>query len=242
MRQHSPNDKIHQFSEGQVERSGPFLSAFRRAAGVDNTRPLLRSASTVLRVVIFNDFLPIAQLNEITAYALANERLFIASGVMHSSAALGTISTQHRRSRVLADLGPLRTAFLNRLLAVFPGVVVRLSIPAFRIRAVSTEVTATNDGEFFCRHTDNGHYLLTSRQLSFSYFFHREPAPFSGGELLIYHPESRLAGEPEVTIIIPRRNSIVFFPSGVMHEIAPVSVSSRLFRDSRFTVNGWFYR
>lgn len=225
--------------------SGPFLSAFRRAATAEPYRSRHEPPRVSPQCAVFDDFLPIAQLNEIGAYALAKESSFVASGVVRQGAPDGAIDTRHRRSRLLADLGPLRAAFLSRLLTALPTVLVRLGMQAFRVVAVDTQVTATNDGEFFRRHTDSGHAFLRRRQVSFTYFFHREPRAFAGGELCLYDswsPRNGPVPDSGVARIVPRRNSIVFFPSGVLHEIAAVSVPSRLFRDSRFTVNGWMYR
>src|SRR5262249_9445034 len=105
--------------------------------------------------------------------------------------------------------------------------------------------TASNDGDFFHFHSDNASERVSSRYLTFVYFFHREPQQFEGGELRIH--DARLAGESYVSEgsyqpIVPRQNQIVFFPCELMHEITPVECPSRLFADSRFTVNGWLRR
>ena len=52
----------------------------------------------------------------------------------------------------------------------------------------------------------------------------------------------KLAATESFQIVEPRHNSIVFFQAAVMHEVMPISVASRQFRDSRFTVNGWIER
>ncbi|MER5728904.1 2OG-Fe(II) oxygenase [Streptomyces sp. NPDC002138] len=79
--------------------------------------------------------------------------------------------------------------------------------------------------------------------MTYVYFFHREPVPFTGGRLRFL--ETRLVdGQPipgpAVAEIEPRQNSVVFFPSFHYHEVETVSCPSRRFTDSRFTVNGWF--
>ena len=77
------------------------------------------------------------------------------------------------------------------------------------------------------------------------YFLHKEPRRFSGGELRIF--ETRLVDDRPVPVdhgqtIVPRQNTIVFFPSRHQHEVLPVRVPSGEFADSRFTVNGWIHR
>jgi Rps23 Pro-64 3,4-dihydroxylase Tpa1-like proline 4-hydroxylase len=52
----------------------------------------------------------------------------------------------------------------------------------------------------------------------------------------------KLAATESFQAIEPRHNSIIFFQAAVMHEVMPVHVPSKQFRDSRFTVNGWIAR
>lgn len=172
----------------------------------------------------------------------ARERDFTPSGVLHGSSQTPAFSASHRRSRVLYDLGDMRPVFLRRLLMVLPAVLPSLWVSPFSIAAVDTQVTATNDGEFFRVHTDSGPGAVERRTVSFTCFFHHEPAAFTGGELRLY---SRVGPAPvtqKAYVVFPKRNRIVFFPSDVLHEIATVSCATRQFLDSRFTVNGWIFR
>jgi SM-20-related protein len=213
---------------GTLGGEGLFLAALRRSA-------LRRCASVPPRnsFAVFREFLPPRELEAVTHFTLARESLFRPSGVLNENVAAGAAFTSHRRSLVLYDLGDLRRFFLERLLALLPQVLTQFRIRPFAVSAIDTQITATNNLEFFRRHTDNGHPLTARRRVSFTWFFHHEPAGFTGGELILYGSG--------VQKIIPRRNSIVFFPSGILHEIAPVSCISQTFQDSRFTVNGWVY-
>jgi Rps23 Pro-64 3,4-dihydroxylase Tpa1-like proline 4-hydroxylase len=110
---------------------------------------------------------------------------------------------------------------------------------------VEAQVTASNEGDFFHFHSDNGSEPVVSRYLTFVYFFHREPRGFEGGELRIH--DARLengeyVSEGTYQTIIPQQNQIVFFPCEVLHEITPVKCVSQQFADSRFTLNGWLRR
>ena len=177
--------------------------------------------------------------------ALGREREFARSGVLHHDAGVEAPAGEYRRSRVLYDLGTQRPLFVRRLLDTLPFVLPRLGCRPFPVSAIDTQMTATNDGEYFRPHIDHGHRLVAGRTVSFTYFFHREPRAFSGGELRLYDTwtaADRVTAGTGCTNITPRRNSIVFFPSGLLHEIAPVCCPSRAFRDSRFTINGWIYR
>jgi Rps23 Pro-64 3,4-dihydroxylase Tpa1-like proline 4-hydroxylase len=128
---------------------------------------------------------------------------------------------------------------------VLPDVLQKLGMEPFTIASVEAQITASNDGDFFGFHSDNGSQKVASRYLTFVYFFHREPKQFEGGELRLH--DARLengvyvrAGKYQT--IAPRQNQIVFFPCEVMHEITPVHCASRNFADSRFTLNGWLRR
>ena len=117
-----------------------------------------------------------------------------------------------------------------------------LSAPIARIES---QITASNHGDYFRWHCDDSQPEIASREITFVYFFHREPKAFRGGELRIY--DSRWENGEYVStgnyqIIVPGQNQVVFFPSSLLHEITPVECSSRAFADSRFTVNGWFHR
>ena len=65
-------------------------------------------------------------------------------------------------------------------------------------------------------------------------YFHRAPRPFVGGDLLL-HDAGRAGAFSRIE---PLPGSIVFFPSGCLHEITPVACGAE-FGDGRFTVQGW---
>ena len=103
-------------------------------------------------------------------------------------------------------------------------------MPPFFPTNVEIQMTAHADGAFFRTHTDNGTYRLHRRTLSYVYFFGERERAFSGGELVF-----------DGLTLTPDRNSIVFFPSGCLHEFRPVQAVAP-FRRSRFTINGWIVR
>jgi Rps23 Pro-64 3,4-dihydroxylase Tpa1-like proline 4-hydroxylase len=133
--------------------------------------------------------------------------------------------------------------FEHRLLSVVEYVQGALGLPSFPITQIEMQITASNEGDYFRRHTDNTHALLVGRHLTYVYFFHREPKRFRGGRLRLYDT-SIDAGQPvcgQASIDIePVQNSVVFFPSHMFHEVETVHCPTRDFVDSRFTINGWF--
>jgi len=195
-----------------------------------------------VRCVILDEFLAPQELDELTRFSLEHEADFSASEVVSPVAEGGVVNYEHRRSRVLLDLKHHQDLMLERIKSVLPQVLQKLGMEEFSITSVEAQITASNDGDFFRFHSDNGSDPVTSRHLTFVYFFQREPKAFEGGELLIH--DARLEGDSYISegsfqTIVPQQNQIVFFPCELMHEITPVKCPSRLFADSRFTLNGW---
>jgi Rps23 Pro-64 3,4-dihydroxylase Tpa1-like proline 4-hydroxylase len=193
--------------------------------------------------VVLDEFLAPQELQELLRFTLAHEAEFHASEVI--SPAGGVIDYQHRKSYVLDQPGPYQELILERVKRVLPSVLKRLKMEECPITRTEVQVTASNDGDSFAVHTDDGHDEVASRYLTFVYFFHREPKQFTDGELRIH--DSRLRGKQYVSegsyqTIVPEENQIVFFPCAMVHEITPVQCSSGAFADSRFTLNGWIHR
>ncbi len=194
------------------------------------------------RCVVLDEFLAPQELAELTQFTLQHETNFQVSEVLSPSAEKGVVNYDHRRSRVLMDLERHQGLILERVKSVLPQVLQKLGMQEFSIQAIEAQITASNDGDFFHFHSDNGSERAASRHLTFVYFFHREPRQFEGGELRIH--DARLeagvyVSEGSYQTIVPQQNQIVFFPCELMHEITPVKCLSRLFADSRFTLNGW---
>src|SRR5204863_8292519 len=115
---------------------------------------------------------------------------------------------------------------LERIKSALPQILEKLGVEAFPITGVEAQITASNDGDFFHFHSDNGSDRVASRYLTFVYFFHREPRQFEGGELRIH--DARLeAGSYESAgsyqTIAPKQNQIVFFPCELLHEITQLN-------------------
>ena len=151
----------------------------------------------------------------------------------------------YRHSFMLAAPDTLRQLFVAKITAVMPDVMPQLRLGQFALGAIDCQVTASVDGSYFKAHTDAGANETYKRQFTYVYYFNREPKGFTGGELRIYDDTIRngkLAATDSFQLIEPRHNSIVLFQAAVMHEVTPVQVTSKQFRDSRFTVNGWIER
>jgi Rps23 Pro-64 3,4-dihydroxylase Tpa1-like proline 4-hydroxylase len=195
--------------------------------------------------VVLDEFLSPQELDELIQFTLEHESAFSASEVISPNAEAGVVNYEHRRSRVLMDLAQHQDLMLKRIKGVLPQVLDKLGMEEFSIAGVEAQVTASSDGDFFHFHSDNGSDRVASRYLTFVYFFHREPRQFEGGELRIHDAcldDGSYVSEGSYQTIVPRQNQIVFFPCELLHEITPVNCATKLFADSRFTLNGWLRR
>ena len=174
---------------------------------------------------------------------LSQEADFDAATVVPASSNAPTVNQTLRRAKTINGLGKLEKLFIERLKQQLQPALDKLGSSGFPIGNIEIQVTASNDGDYFRLHQDTGQD--DTREISFVYFFHREPRRFSGGELRIYPTrviDGRLTPADHAHTLSPRQDTIVFFPSRNEHEVLPVRVPSRAFADSRFTVNGWIHR
>jgi Rps23 Pro-64 3,4-dihydroxylase Tpa1-like proline 4-hydroxylase len=186
-------------------------------------------------LVRFEGFLPDAEVAQLYDEVLASEARFVASFTQDANPGI-------RRSFVLNPPDALVAPVVTRVREAMPDVLARIRLPAVDVGRIEAQVTASNDGSFFGVHTDADYDKLALRHLTYVYYFNGTPKAFSGGELRIYDDvlrNNRLARSDTFQTVEPLHNSIVFLWARAMHEVRPVSVPSRAFRDSRFTVNGW---
>jgi len=243
----APSPKQPQPPSLPMEQPQPPSPHGARTTVLSETKPAVAERSLVLpaQCVVLDEFLAPQELEELTRYTLEHEADFTASEVIAPTADGGIVNYEHRRSFVLMDLAHHQDMILARIKSVLPQVLEKLGMEEFSIAGVEVQVTASNEGDFFHFHSDNGSDRVASRYLTFVYFFHREPRQFEGGELRIHDArleEGSYVSEGSYQTIVPQQNQIVFFPCELMHEITPVNCGSQLFADSRFTLNGWLRR
>jgi Rps23 Pro-64 3,4-dihydroxylase Tpa1-like proline 4-hydroxylase len=188
--------------------------------------------------VQIDDFLSPEEHQMLLHYVLERESEFV-------STTTSTGDENYRQSVVLYDFPEVHKFITDRIRSIVPDVVKALGLTPFTVQEIESQITAHNDGNYYRIHNDNGSPDTATRELTYVYYFYRQPKAFSGGELLIY--DSRIEDNFYVQAdtfqtIDPRDNSIVLFLSRYMHEVLPVRCPSRSFVDSRFTVNGWIRR
>jgi len=189
-------------------------------------------------VVQLDGFLSDAEVTWLTQLTFAAEGRFVRSRVSDAR-------EDYRHSLMLAAPHEVWELMTRKIKAVMPEVMPRVQLGNFPIGNIDCQITASIDGSYFKAHTDAGSNETYKRQFTYVYYFNREPKGFTGGELRVYDDvvrNGKLAASDSFQVIEPRHNSIVFFQAAVMHEVMPVSVASKQFRDARFTVNGWIER
>jgi len=194
--------------------------------------------------VVLDEFLAPSEVEELIRYTLTREPEFRTSEVI-SAGISGVIDPDYRRSRVLMELDKHGDVLTGRIEAALPRVLEKLGLQPFPVMRIERQITASNHGDFFRHHSDNAETEIATRQITFVYFFHREPKGFEGGELRLhdaFEQNGAYATTGEYKVIVPEHNQIVFFQSSLLHEITSVICPSQAFADSRFTVNGWLHR
>jgi Rps23 Pro-64 3,4-dihydroxylase Tpa1-like proline 4-hydroxylase len=189
-----------------------------------------------------DEFLPPGELKQVMEAAFASPAAYQPSGVMNYGG--GGPNPDIRRSVVRYDEPLITALFEERLRAYADSICERLRIAPFPLQRLEIQLTATGDGGYFKVHNDNTHERLTSRRVTFVYYFHREPRSFAGGELRLFdsRTDGRRWAQTQTYVDLPvRQNSLIVFPSFMLHELRPVSVPSGQFEDGRFTVNGWLH-
>ena len=195
----------------------------------------------VARCTVLPEFLALEELAALTDYCNQREADFRQSQVVSRDY---VVNEQFRRSRVLLDTGKFHDIISERVRSHFPWILRALRHPHFDISRIESQLTASNDGDFFRMHNDSTHAHAPSREITYVYFCHREPRQFKGGELLIYDSyleRNEVMPGPVRKRIIPEQNSIALFESSCLHEVLPVRCPSESFSDSRFTLNGWLH-
>jgi SM-20-related protein len=194
------------------------------------------------RVLLLKEFLTQQELSALLEFTLRSEAKFEPARVVLSRSEQTITEHPYRRARVLFDIGIYKRLVESRVCVLLPHILQELGCPNFPAEDVEVRITASNDGDFFRVHSDNCQESLKTREISFVYYYYREPKGFSGGELRVY--DTPIENGPYMASntcknVIPRQNQIVFFQSVLRHEVMEVHCPSRLFGDSRFTINGW---
>ena len=184
------------------------------------------------------DFLAPKDRLDLLNYVLDRENQFV-------STSTSTGAIDYRKSSILYYFEEYEDWIIQKVKSVIPQLLENWNIQPFSISQIEIQLTAHNDGNYYKVHNDNGSVDAADRMISYVYYFNQKPKSFSDGALRIYdlNLENGFYVQAEsYRDVEPLDNSIVFFPSHFLHEVLPVVCRSRLFADSRFTLNGWIRR
>jgi SM-20-related protein len=188
------------------------------------------------KYVILRNFLSETERSHLLDYVFSHEVDFVPTTT-------STGAIDYRKSKILYAFPEIAELMTPRIRSALFTVFAHL--PAFQSTDIEMQLTAHNDGNYYRLHNDNGSAEVANRELTYVFYFYREPKGFSGGELRLY--DSKIEGgfykcSNTFREIAPENNSVIFFQSHVMHEVMPVNCRSQAFEDSRFTINGWIRR
>ncbi|BCL33820.1 2OG-Fe(II) oxygenase [Nostoc sp. MS1] len=204
---------------------------------VENIKPVTTNVLNSNYIQLDN-FLSAKEHERLIKYVLANKSAFAQTNT-------STNDKNYRRSMALYSFPEFSELIVNKIQRMIPDIISKLDMPSFNVSQIESQLTAHNDGNFYKVHNDNGSPETATRELTYVYYFYREPKKFSGGELVIYDSEVKnnfYVSAESFKTVEPRNNSLVFFLSRYMHEVLPVNCPSKSFADSRFTINGWVRR
>lgn len=186
-----------------------------------------------------DNFLTPEQHQRLLEHVLAKE------GEMIDSATDGGAADARKSKVICLFQGEFADLIKQRILKVMPEIIGKLGLSPFEASQIESQLTAHNEGHYYQLHNDNTSPETAARQLTYVYYFNREPKAFTGGNLRLYDgkiTDGFWNKADTFKDIEPRNNSIVFFFSGYWHQVMPVTCHSQNFADSRFTVNGWVWR
>ena len=169
-------------------------------------------------------------------YAVEHRDIGEEGRIRDAATPAGRIDRANRNVLVLPLLGELRAELEAGVEGRLADVRAKLGIPLFERGPTQVSMVAYADGAFYRKHLDTTlkpRPGQATRQITFVYYFHREPKAFSSGALRLYDPLRRESLDLE-----PRRDAFVAFPSWTAHEVLPVACRGA-FADGRFAVNVW---
>jgi Rps23 Pro-64 3,4-dihydroxylase Tpa1-like proline 4-hydroxylase len=196
----------------------------------------------VTSALVLDEFLSVPELEAAQAHLAAHLAELEHGLIVDPARSAGTVRRDVRSVRVLRETGAAGAVVAHRVRALLPWVLERLGEPPLEPGRVETEFSVSTEGDFFAAHRDNAGARVrrhASRELTFVLFVHFEPKAFAGGELRIF-PGDRPDEDGAVTVE-PAQDRIVFFPSRLLHAVAPVRGAAPGLGGSRLALTGWVH-
>jgi predicted 2-oxoglutarate/Fe(II)-dependent dioxygenase YbiX len=158
----------------------------------------------------------------------------------------GTVDLDRRRTLRLRDAAAeadARDRFLPVFEAALPSYLARLAPGGGPMTAIECKVTACTGGGFFKVHRDDRYHAGPGRSnhdrvVSYVCWFHREPARFTGGDLVLHDTAGDRYSNWYCTRFAPRAGTLVVFPSRWFHAVEPVRGDADDVIDGRLALTG----
>ena len=182
--------------------------------------------------VRIRDFLSHDERERLLSAALAMRGLFAPGGVGRGAAR--KVSSLERRALEtrLSSREDVRGWLVPKVREMLPKLSMLLRIDGLDRCRMGLSMVAHPDGGFGTRHRDDS-------SLAGICYFHRDPRPFTGGDLLLWDTEVETGRHCDVfgfSRVEPAAGSIVFYPGTYMHEVTPVACEPNDFAAARFSV------
>src|SRR5439155_26175071 len=155
------------------------------------------------------------------------------------------IDRGRRDCLALGDLGPAGLPFESFVCAAAPGILAELHLAETAVEPREFAICAYGEGGHFAGHIDTNEVTDRVRVVSCVYYFAATPRRFSGGELRLYgFPALSGKNAPDLRFvdISPETDTLVAFPSWIVHQVLPVRVPSAGWRERRVAINCWLHR
>jgi SM-20-related protein len=193
--------------------------------------------------VVYRDVLGAAAVAGLLDHVMLHRDRFRPAPVRSRGIEQEAVDRGRRDGLLLGDLGPFRgpiEAFVRR---ITPDALARLGLTEPAVEPREFEISSYGDGGHFAAHLDTTDLPDRVRILSCVYYFARSPARFSGGELRL-HGFPSPSGEESASVAdaIPETDTLVAFPSWLVHQILPIRITSADWADRRFAINCWIHR
>jgi SM-20-related protein len=204
----------------------------------DQTRDAMRCPH-----VVYRDVLGAAAVAGLLDYVVQHETRFRPAPVRTRAVEQEAVDYGRRDGLLLRDLGPFGAPIETFVRRIAPDALARLGLTEPTVEPREFEISSYGDGGHFASHLDTTDLPDRVRILSCVYYFAKTPARFSGGELRLHgFPSPSNAGSPPIVDVLPETDTLVAFPSWLVHQILPIRIASADWADRRFAINCWIHR
>jgi len=181
-------------------------------------------------IVIIDHFLDDQNVQGAFELMKSNQNNLLQASVDTRQSEYDGYNSSRRSTQELRGYNALKDRFREKVIGLLNNSLEPFWASVTQVSSIEVKFRAYRNHDFFEIHHDGG--TKQNRLISFTWFFHSEPIRFRGGELVLFDTDTdkNTFHTKAYTRVIPKRNSIIFFPSNYYHH--------QRFEDARFVVNG----